>query len=70
MMTAQILAPNEQLKKCLSEDDLNSSKRPNTIAKSQNHLITHERLIIVVNRSPENQDIYKRKNRSEKQVII
>ena len=48
---------------CISEADLNlnNSNRPIIIANSQNHLIMHKRPTTVVNRRPENQDIYKRK---------
>ena len=50
-------------KSCVSEADsnLNNCNRPNTITNNQNHLITHKRPTAVVNRRPENQDIYKRK---------
>ena len=68
-------------KLCVSEADsnLNNCNRPIRIANSQNYLMTHKIPTTVVNRKPENQDIYKRKktvsgrktsvNRSEKQVI-
>ena len=37
------------------------SSRPRKIAHSQTHLTAHKRPTTVVNRRPENQDIYKRK---------
>ena len=47
----------------VSEANLNFdySSRPRKIAHSQTHLTAHKRPTTVVNRRPENQDIYKRK---------
>ena len=47
----------------VSEANLNLdySSRPEKIVNSQTHLTAHKRQTTVVNRRPENQDIYKRK---------
>ena len=47
----------------LSEADLNinNCNTPSKIANSQTYLTTHKRSTTVVNRRPENQDIFERK---------
>ena len=41
--------------------NLNYASRPRIIGNNQTHLTTHKRPTTVVNRKPENQDIYERK---------